>query len=91
MKKITILALTFILTAGLLAACRGNVNSDSTDTSTNASTQPTTAATTPSTTATVPSTAATTPSNANSGMLEDGMIDGNGDAGSSGSRTNQMH
>lgn len=91
MKKLTILALTLVLAAGLLTACRGNVSTDTTGNSTTATTQPTTTATTPSTTATVPSTTATTPSKANSGMLEDGMIDGNGDAGSSGRRTNKMH
>lgn len=90
MKKITILALVTILTVGLMTACRGNVSTDTSGASTAATTKPTTA-TTPSTVTTVPSTAATTPSGKNGGMLEDGMIDGNGDAGSKGNRTNRIH
>ena len=88
MKKLAILALAFVLTAGVLAGCRGNVNDDTTGPSSQATTTPSTAATTPSTTATVPSTSATTPSSAKNGMLEDGMIDGKGDAGK---QTNRFH
>ena len=90
MKKLTILALAFVLTAGVLAGCRGNVNTDTTGTGTQATTKPTTATTattTPSTAATVPSTTATNPSSSKSGMLSDGMIDDNGDAG----RANRVH
>ena len=86
MKKFTILALAFVLTAGVLAGCRGNVSTDTTGTSSQATTQPTTASTVPSTSATVPSTAATNPSSSKSGMLEDGMIDGKGDAAKQGKR-----
>lgn len=87
MRKFAILALSFVLTASLMAACRGNSDTDTTG-STAATTQPTTAATTPSTAATKPSTIATNPSE--TGMLEDGMIDGTGDAGSKSGRTGRF-
>ena len=77
MKKITILALSFVLTMCLMTACGKKDNSGETSApSTAATTKPTTATTTPTTR---PSTAATTPTD--TGMLEDGKIDGNGDAG----------
>lgn len=90
MKKITTVILCFLLIAGFMTACRGNVTTDSTAS---------TPATTPSTVAptngtTQPSTSPTTPGTSTAptqdGMLEDGMIDGNGDAGSKGNRTNRV-
>ena len=85
MKKIAIFALCFVLGIGLLTAC-GNRNS--TDETANPSTGASTAATTtPTTAATKPTTAPTTPS---SGMTEDGMIDGNGDAAGKSGRVNRM-
>lgn len=81
MKKIAILALSFVLTLCLMTACGGRDSSGETSgPSTAATTKPTTAPTTATAATTRPSSAATTPSS--SGMLEDGMIDGNGDAGS---------
>lgn len=92
MKKIATIALAFVMAMGLMTACRGNVTETTTvPTSTPATTQPTT---TPTTAPTVPTTAPTTPSTttkpSDDGMLEDGMIDGNGDAGSKGKRPNRM-
>ena len=85
MKKIVTIALAFVIAMGLLTACRGNVTqTTTTPTSTPATTQPTTKPTTaptvPTTVPTTPSTTATKPSD--DGMLENGTIDGNGDAGS---------
>ena len=76
MKKTAIIALTFVLIAALFTGCRGNVNPETS--------APTTEPTKPATTATTPSTTATTPSGtgSSSGKMHDGMIDGNGDAGS---------
>ena len=85
MKKIAILALSFVLTASLMTACRNSTSTDTTG-STAATTQPTTTATVPSTVATTPSTVATKPTE--TGILEDGMIDGNGDAGKN--KTNRL-
>ena len=86
MKKIAIFALCLVLGAGLLTACGGS----STDETANPSSSMTTApATVPTTTAPRPSTAATTPSS--SGMLDDGMIDGNGDAAGKSGRVNRMN
>lgn len=71
MKKLTILALTLILTGSLLTACRNPMNDNATGTDsapletvlpTNVDTAPSTHATMPSTQATAPSTAATHPS-----------------------------
>ena len=87
MKKFAILAFSFVLTASLMAACRVNNNADTTA-STAATTQPTTATTAPTTVATKPSTTATNPSE--TGMLEDGMIDGNGDAGRKSGRIGRL-
>lgn len=84
MKKFAIIALCFVLSIGLLTACRRNSSEETAGPSTQASTAPTT---TPTTAATKPTTAPTTPSS--SGILDDGMIDGNGDAGKSG-RINRM-
>lgn len=85
MKKIAIFALCLVLSLGLLTACGSRDSSDETaDPSSSMTTAPTTV---PTTAATQPSSTATTPSS--SGMLEDGMIDGNGDAGKSG-RVNRM-
>ena len=86
MKKIAIFALCFVLGIGLLTACGSRNSADETAVP---STNPSTVATTAPTTATTkPTTAPTTPSD--SGMLEDGMIDGNGDAGSKSGRVNRM-
>ena len=81
MKKIAIFALSFVLTLCLMTACGSrDSSSETSEPSTAATTKPTTVPTTAATVpTTMPSTAATTPSD--SGMLEDGMIDGNGDAG----------
>ena len=85
MKKIAIFALCFVLGIGLLTACGSRNSTDETaDPSTGASTA---ATTTPTTAATKPTTAPTTPS---SGMLEDGVIDGNGDAAGKSGRVNRM-
>ena len=76
MKKFTIMVLSFVLTMCLMTACGKKDNSGETSTpSTAATTKPTTATTTPTTR---PSSAPTTPSD--TGMLEDGKIDGKGDA-----------
>lgn len=93
MKKIVTIALAFVIAMGLMTACRGNVTETTTaPTSTPATTQPTTKPTTaptvPTTAPTTPSTTATKPSD--DGMLENGTIDGNGDAGSKGKRPNRM-
>ena len=86
MKKIAIFALCFVLGIGLLTACGSRNSADETA---GPSTNPSTVATTAPTTATTkPTTAPTTPSD--SGMLEDGMIDGTGDAGSTRGRVNRM-
>ena len=86
MKKIAIFALCFVLGIGLLTACGSRNSTDETaDPSTGASTA---ATTTPTTAATKPTTAPTTPST--NGMMEDGVIDGNGDAGKSG-RVNRVN
>lgn len=63
MKKISLLALTFIMTAGLLTACRMPSTDDATVPSTTG-TKPTTATTAPTTIPTVPATmpTVTTPS-----------------------------
>ena len=81
MKKVAILALSFVLTLCLMTACGGrDTSSETSAPSTAATTKPTTAPTTATTAPTTrPSSAATTPSD--TGMLEDGKIDGNGDAG----------
>lgn len=76
MKKIAILALSFVLTVCLFTACGGNTTDETTAPATTTTAAPTTAATKPTT---KPTTAPTQPSS--SGMLEDGTIDGNGDAG----------
>lgn len=89
MKKFAILALSLVLTLGLMTACRRNSTDETAGPSTETTTKPTnasTAATTVPTTA--PTTASTTPSE--NGMLEDGMIDGNGDAGSKGRHGNRL-
>lgn len=86
MKKIAIFALCFVLGIGLLTACGRRSSADETAAP---STNPSTAATTAPTTATTsPTTAPTTPSD--SGMLEDGVIDGNGDAAGKSGRVNRM-
>ncbi len=85
MKKIAIFALCFVLGMGLLTACGGSSADETAGPSTGSSTV---ATTTPTTAATMPSTASTTPSS--SGMLEDGMIDGNGDAAGKSGRVNRM-
>lgn len=77
MKKIAILALSFVLTVCLFTACGGNTMDETTAPSTAATTAPATAKPT-----TKPTTAATHPSS--SSILEDGMIDGSGDAGKAG-------
>ena len=84
MKKIVTIALAFVIAMGLLTACRGNVTeTTTTPTSTPATTQPTTKPTTaPTVPTTVPTTPSTTTKPSDDGMLEDGIIDGNGDAGS---------
>ena len=80
MKKIAILAFSVVLSACLFAACGGKNMNETTAPTTKATTAPTTAATKPTTKpTTAPTTAATNPSS--SGMLENGTIDGNGDAG----------
>ena len=80
MKKIAILVLVFVLAVGLMTACGGRNMNETSAPSTNATTVPTTAATKPTTKPTTqPTTGTTVPPS--SGMLEDGMIDGNGDAG----------
>ena len=92
MKKFAILALTLVLATGLLTACRGSNTTDSTGstgstgTSTPATTAPTVATTVPTTAPNTPSTNAST----DGGMLEDGKIDGNGDAGSKSGRNNLL-
>ena len=89
MKKFAILAVCFVLAIGLMTACGGSSSDEtagpSSSSTTTPTTVPTTAATVPST---APSSAATTPSD--SGMLEDGMIDGNGDAAGKSGRVNRM-
>ena len=86
MKKIAIAALTFLLAATAMVACRADETQPSTTTGapTTVSTAPTTMATTaPTTTSTAPS---TKPSDG--GMLENGKIDGKGDAGRKGAFRN---
>ena len=86
MKKTAIIALTFVLIATLFTGCRGNVTPETSA----PTTDPTKPATQPTTTATTPSTTATNPSGTgSSGKMHDGMIDGNGDAGS-GRRPSRM-
>ena len=90
MKKIVTIALAFVIAMGLLTACRGNVTeTTTTPTSTPATTQPTTK---PTTAPTVPTTVPTTPTTkpTEDGMLENGTIDGNGDAGSKVRRPSRM-
>lgn len=79
MKKTAVIALTFALIACLFAGCRRNVTPETSA----PTTEPTKPATQPTTAATTPTTAHTTPSGTSGtdGMLEDGMIDGTGDAG----------
>lgn len=91
MKKTAIIALTFVLIACLFTGCRRNVTpetSDPTTETTKPATQPTTQPTTPTT---APTAAPTAPSatSGNGGKMEDGMIDGNGDAGSG--RSSRVH
>lgn len=82
MKKIAIFALCLVLGAGLLTACGGSSTDETADPSSSATTAPTAATT-------QPSTAATTPSS--SGMLDDGMIDGNGDGAGKSGRIDRMN
>ena len=84
MKKIAILALCLVLCTGLLTACGGSSSDETAGSS--VTTAPTTV---PTTAATRPSTAATNPSS--SGMLEDGVIDGNGDAATKSGRVDRMN
>lgn len=80
MKKTAAIALTFGLIACLFAGCRRNVTPETstpTTETTRPATQPATEATTPHTTAPT----ATEGTSGTDGMLEDGMIDGTGDAG----------
>ena len=82
MKKFAIIALTFLMAATVMVACRRDETqpSDTTGTPTTVTTAPTTKATT------APTTASTAPSTkpSDGGMLEDGKIDGKGDAGRKG-------
>lgn len=85
MKKIAIFALCLVLGAGLLTACGGSSSDETAGSSSSMTTAPTTV---PTTAATRPSSAPTTPSS--SGMLEDGQIDGNGDAATKSGRVDRM-
>lgn len=87
MKKTAIIALTFVLIACLFTGCRRNVTPETSA----PTTEPTKPATQPTTTATTPTVAPTTPSatSGNDGKMNDGMIDGNGDAGSG--RSSRLH
>ena len=86
MKKIAIIALCFALGLGILTACRSSSSAETSVPSTSSSAVSTTAPTTRPTTA--PTTATTKPPE--NGMLEDGKIDGNGDAGKKSNRGNMV-
>lgn len=70
MKKISIIALTLVLTAGLMTACRAPAMDETSN--------PTTEGTTPSSTATTPTTAATTPATVPTPSGTDGATEGTG-------------
>ena len=89
MKKLTILALCFVLAAGLMTACGSSNTADETAApSSSAATTPSTVpATTKAPTTTAPST--TAPSTTKPG--EKGLIDGYGDAARGSGRVSRSH
>lgn len=91
MKKLTILALCFVLIAGLMTACGGNSTAD--ETASPSSSAATTPSTVPSTTKapTTTAPATTTPSTTDTKPGDKGMIDGYGDAASNSGRVNRSH